>query len=326
MIRLRFGDEWIGVLVVLAAALFIGVIIQAGLLRDWFKPTAVLRIMLPEAGVAGLAVGADVEILGTKAGVVRRIVINPTQQMYAEAEIDQQAQAFIRRDSKALLRRRFGIAGAAYIELSRGSGAPIDWRFAVVDATTERDPSESIGALIDQVREKVFPILDDVGRTTHALAEVMEGVRQGKGNLGELMVDDKVMREVEGIATDARAVVAGLGRIMSQLEGAARDVGALTQAARSPDQGVPALLKRSDQILTTLQGAMKELASAAERLPPIARNVESATQNLPALLTQVQLTAQELERLIVQLRGTWLLGGGAPAADPKRLPPTQVRP
>jgi phospholipid/cholesterol/gamma-HCH transport system substrate-binding protein len=326
MIRLRFGDEWIGVLVVLAAALFIGVIIQAGLLRDWFKPTVVLRITLPEAGVAGLAVGADVEILGTKAGVVRRIVINPNQQMYAEAEIDEQAKPFIRRDSKALLRRRFGIAGAAYIELSRGSGPPIDWRYAVVDAATERDPSESIGALIDQVREKVFPILDDVGRSTHALAAMMEGVQQGKGNLGQLLVDDKVMREVEGIAADARAVVTGLARIMTQLESAARDVTALTQAARSPDQGVPALLKRSDQILTSLQGALKELATASERLPPIARNVESATQNLPTLLTQVQLTAQELERLIVQLRGTWLLGGTAPAADPKRLPPTQVRP
>ncbi len=56
---------------------------RQGLLRDWFKPTAELRLILPATGVAGLEVGADVEMLGTKAGIVRRIVLDPDQQMYA---------------------------------------------------------------------------------------------------------------------------------------------------------------------------------------------------------------------------------------------------
>ena len=113
MIRLRHTDEWVGLLVVLAALLFVGAVLEAGLLRDWFRPVSHLRIVLPQAGVGGLAIGADIEVLGIHAGTVRRIVLNPDQQMYAEADIDEQADAFIRRDSEAVIRRRFGLAGAA---------------------------------------------------------------------------------------------------------------------------------------------------------------------------------------------------------------------
>ena len=106
MIGLRHSDQWVGLLVVGALALFIGVVLEVGVLRDWFRPTATLRILLPATGVGGLSTGADVEVLGIRAGVVRRLVIQAEGQMYAEAEIDQQAQAFIRRDSSAVIRRR----------------------------------------------------------------------------------------------------------------------------------------------------------------------------------------------------------------------------
>src|SRR5690348_5704746 len=109
MIGLRHTDEWVGLLVIIAVALFIGSVLEAGVLHDWFRPVSHLRIVLPQSGVGGLAVGAEIEVLGTHAGTVRRIVLNPDQQMYAEADIDQQAIAFIRRDSQAFIRRRFGV-------------------------------------------------------------------------------------------------------------------------------------------------------------------------------------------------------------------------
>ena len=111
MMRLRHTDEWIGALVLAAVALLLIAALQAGVLRDWFKPTSEVRLVLPTTGVAGLEVGADVEILGTRAGQVKEIVLDPSQQMYAMLEIDEQAKAFIRRDSKAVIRRRFGVAG-----------------------------------------------------------------------------------------------------------------------------------------------------------------------------------------------------------------------
>ena len=229
MIQLRHTDQWVGLLVVTTVALFVAAILHAGVLRDWFRPVSHLRMVLPATGGAGLAVGADVEILGTQAGVVQRIVINPNQQMYAEAEIADQARAFIRRDSKATIRRRYGVAGAAYVDVSRGTGAELDWNYAVIQAVTERDPTESIGTLIDQLRQKIFPILDDAGRSTKALADVMERTRKGQGDVGRLLTDETMVRDIEAVVAQAGAALSDLTQIESELQLAARNVKDLSQ-------------------------------------------------------------------------------------------------
>jgi phospholipid/cholesterol/gamma-HCH transport system substrate-binding protein len=327
MIRLRHADEWVGLLVVVGVAAFLGAILHAGVLRDWFRPVSYLRIVLPETGVAGLSVGADVEVLGTRAGVIRRVVISPNQQMYAEAEIDDQARAFIRRDSQGMIRRRYGVAGAAFVDVSRGKGAELDWDYAVIQAVTERDPTESIGALIDQARQKIFPILDDAGRATKALADVMEHMQKGEGDVGRLLTDETMVRDIEAIVGKTRGIVSDLGQLVSELQLAAGNVKNLSQGINAGDGGVPGLLHRADATLATLQQSMRDLARATQRAPQIVHSVELGARDLPGLLTQTQQTAHQLEELAIQLRGLWLLGGGGKSPAPStRLPTHEVRP
>jgi phospholipid/cholesterol/gamma-HCH transport system substrate-binding protein len=326
MIRLRHTDEWVGALVILATLLFFGAILEAGLLRDWFQPIAHLRIVLPQAGVGGLAIGADIEVLGIHAGTVRRIVLNPNQQMYAEADIDEQAEAFIRRDSGAVIRRRFGLAGAAYVDISRGAGAPLDWRYAVIEATTERAPTDTISAMIDEIRQKVLPVLDDAKRTMDAIAGVSENLQKGQGTLGRLMTDDTLARQAEQTVGNVNQQIASLGPIIARLDDVARQADELAKIASSGKEGMPRLLQRVDALLQNLQVAIRDAARAAPQIPPIAHNIEAGTANLPALLTQTQVTAAQLEALLVQLRGSWLLGGREQPAPQERLPATQVQP
>ena len=325
--RLRYSDEWVGLLVIVAVLLFLEVAFEAGIVSRWFQSNATLRILLPEQGSAGLSPGADVEVLGTKAGEVTRVVINANQQMYAEAAIDEQAIPFIRRDSVAVIRKRFGIAGAAYLDIGRGRGQALDWGYAVIPATTERDPTESVGTLIDQLRGKVFPILDDVGRTTHGLAELVDNMQQGKGDIGRLLVDDTMVKEAEAVVASVQKSVSNIESIVTELEGSVHDVAQLAKNVKLPQNGIAGLLKRIDGILVSLQGTMQQLSQAAQHLPQIARNVEGSSASLPSLLTQTQQAVHDLDQLVVQLRTSWLLGGGgAPATVPTRLPTTEVRP
>ena len=313
MIRLRHANEWVGLAVLAAVVLFLGIILQAGVLRDWFRTVHTLRIMLPESGVAGLSSGAEVEVLGTRVGTIRRVVIDPHQKMYAEAELEDQAIAFVRRDSKAVIRRRFGLAGASYVDIARGMGERLDWQFAVIQGETERAPTESIGALIDEVRKKVFPILDDAGRAMRALAETLENVKKGEGNVGRLLVDDTLIKDVEATIAQART--------------ATEQIAALARTANAQDSGVPVLLSHAEQTLVSLQEIVQTLSKVAQEAPEIARNVESGTRNLGSLLTQTQQTVYTLDQLLTELRGHWLLGGGdAPLKDSQRLPATEVRP
>ena len=326
MNRLRHTDELVGFLVLLTALVLLGAILEAGFLGRWFQPTSTLRILLPAEGGGGLVSGADIEVLGTHAGSVRRIVINPNQRMYAIAEIDDQWRAIIPRDSTAIIRRRFGIAGAAYVDLQRGSGTPLDWSYAVVEATTERSPADSIGALIDEAREKVFPILIDAGRATHSLASMIEKAERGEGNAGRVMTDETLMRNAESALAGADDAIKTMNRLLVRLDDAAAEVGGLVKSARDGKTGVPALLRQTDQLLAEFRPAMHDLRTAAARAPAISRNVEETSQDLPALLLQTQATTQQLEKLLIQLRGNWLLGGGSVPPEPRQLAPTQARP
>jgi phospholipid/cholesterol/gamma-HCH transport system substrate-binding protein len=326
MNRFRHTNELVGLLVLLTALVLLGAILEAGFVGRWFQPTSTLRILLPAEGGGGLTSRADIEVLGTHAGNVQRIVINPNQGMYALAEIDDQWRAIIPRNSTAIIRRRFGIAGAAYVDIHRGSGAPMDWNYAVIDATTERAPTDSISALIDETREKVFPILTDAGRATHSLASMMEKTERGEGDVGRAMVDETLMHNAETALAGADDAVKTLDRLLVRLDDAAAEVGGLVKSARDGRTGVPALLRQADQILAEFRPAMRNLGTAAARAPAISRNVEETSQDLPALLLQTQATAQQLEKLLIQLRGHWLLGGGSVSPQPRQLAPTQARP
>jgi phospholipid/cholesterol/gamma-HCH transport system substrate-binding protein len=326
MIRVRYTDEWVGALVIAAIVLLLIAALQAGVLRDWFKPTEELRLILPAAGVGGLQVGGDVEILGTKAGRVQRIVLDPNQQMYAMLDIDEQATAFIRRDSKAVIRRRFGVAGAAFVDISRGKGEEMDWTYAVIEATSERAPTDSVNSLIDEVRQKVFPILDNAGRVTKSLAEIVERINRGEGNVGRLLVDQSLMQQTEATVNSARDAMTALNALVAELQKSAGNLSALTAKASGPE-GVPAVLDQTDAALASLRKILDQVSVASRRMPAISKNVEGSTANLPALLTQLQVTVQKLDQLATQLRSSWLLGGGAAQPQaPKQFSPSQVLP
>ena len=193
------------------------------------------------------------------------------------------------------------------------------------DRASER-ADRSASALIDEARQKVFPILDNANRVTQSLAEIAERINRGEGNVGRLLVDDSMVREAEVIVGSARDAVAALNVLVAELQKSAGNINALTQQVGGPD-GVPAVLAQTDQSLATLEKILDDVAVATQRLPAISKNVEGGTANLPALLTQLQVTIQKLDQLVAQLQRSWLLGGGgAQPQAPTQFSPSQVLP
>lgn len=306
LLRLRHTDEWVGALVVLALALFFGAIFEAGVLRRWLRPDLELRIVLPQAGFGGLAAGADIDVLGTHGGSVREIVLNPNGELYALATIERQAEAFIQRDSAATIRLRYGVAGAAYVDVGRGAGMPMNWRYAVLTATVEPNPADTITATLNKVTADLLPTLEHARHAMAALDDIVGGIKAGQGSAGRLLADDGLIRQAEDTVTTLRAEIAQLGPILAL---------------------VPGLLNQSRGVLANAQSISHDAARAAPQLPGLARSVADSANGLPALLTQAQATTAELGRLLVQLRGSWVLGGdGAPKPSMLRLPPREVRP
>jgi len=324
-------NQAVGAVVLICAALFVGALVNAGLLKEWFQTSLTLRIVLPEAGVSGLAQGAEVQIMGTRAGEIRRIVIDPSQRMHAEARIDSQMRPFLRRDSQVVIRRQFGIAGAAFLDISRGTGPDLDWGFAVLTATTDRAPTDSIGQVIDEVHARVLPILDELQKvianantlvdpagplrqTMQSAATMVQRIERGEGSIGKLLADDKMVSDVQSALASAQSAVAHANSLLAELE------------KTSKDARLPSILQRTDGILASLQVVARNLAAASPKFGQVTSSVASTTESIPALLLQTETTARELELLLGQLRRSWLLGGTAAPPAGRRAPAGEVRP
>jgi phospholipid/cholesterol/gamma-HCH transport system substrate-binding protein len=329
-VQLRHTDRWVGAIVLVAVAIFLFTLFQRSVIREWFASGLELTVILPEEGVAGLSEGAEAEVRGIRAGTVRRIVVEPELRIRAELRIDDQAKGFIRSDSVATVRRRFGVAGPAYLDISRGEGAPLDWRHAVIEARVEAAATETAGALLEDLRRRIFPVLDDLQRGTRAFAESAERLNRGEGTVGRLLTDETIARQAEEatrrvntILTTVNEATGEVRRLTASLSG--------TQGARgrgrnaAPEGSIPAVLRRADRVLAQLERVSTDLARATPAVPRVVRNVAETTEPLPAVIVQAQETARELELLLTQLRGNWLLGGGGRPAERDGPRPTAER-
>ena len=320
----------VGAVVLLCLVLFVAALINAGLLKEWFQTSLTLRIRLPESGVSGLAPGADVQILGTKAGEIRRIVIDPAGRMHAEARIELQMKPFIRRDSKVTIGRQFGIAGNSFIDIARGYGQELDWAFAVLEVSGDRAAGDSIGDLVSEVQNRVIPMMDEVKKAvanfnalTVPMQKILESsaavagrLERGEGSAGKLLADEKMANDLQTTLSSAQQAVAHANALLAELE------------KTSKDQRLQGVIVRTEAVLASLQTVTRNLAAASPQFTQMTTGITTTTEAMPALLLQTQTTAHELELLLGQLRRSWLLGGGSNTAPPatRRAPAGEVRP
>ena len=347
--RFRYANQAVGVFVILTVIIFGAAFLFSGQVREWLEPGERIKVILPSDGLFGLSEGADVEVLGTRAGKVLRIVINPDQQMHADVQIQSDMRAFVRRDSSATIRKRFGVAGDSFLDISRGFGEPLDWEFAVIKATADRAPTESIGEILDEVRTKVFPVIDDTRKAMHLFLAVVEDLQDPQGNMQQLLtnlntVSGKIARgegvvgrllAEEKMMDDFVALVAGLNRNIARFDPLFDDlattignVAEISAQISEQSKGLPEITLKLKELLVSVQAVMEDLSRTTPQLPRIAENVGQATDSVPVLLLQTQQVMAELELLIRQLQSHWLLGGGAAKTKPTstRISPAEVNP
>jgi len=347
--NLRYVNRWSGAVALVAVIIFFAALLQAGVLQDLFRQTRELRVILPESGVSGLSAGAQVEVLGTAAGRVEELVLDPEAGFHARISIEKSMEPFVRSDSAVYIRTQFGIAGAAYLEILRGTGPPLDWDYAVLTARVESAPAASVGELIEDLRARVLPVLDDTHRAIQATAQLVEGlndpdsglqvalgnlstvtsqIAEGQGNVGRLLRDDRLMVELETTVAGLKETVSSFSVIVTNLESSSGDVAAMTAGFGAQSRKLPEVIDNMNGTLKSLNSVMTEVSNTMPQITAMVKNSADASNTMPTLMAQTQQTLSELERLLVQLQGNWLLGGGGdlPPKRVNRLSPIEARP
>ncbi|GBD56208.1 MlaD family protein [Gluconobacter wancherniae] len=305
LFRNRYADEWVGIVVLIALVLFVGAIIEAGFLKKWLTPEAKIHFVLPQSGVAGLAIGDDIEVMGVHAGEIRHLDLNAEGRMYAEGSIEPQFKPFVRTDSTAIIRHRFVVAGASYIELGRGRAETLDWKYAVLNASVEPNPADVITQTVTDLRKQLVPAMQNVTAITGQVNAMVTDMRAGKGTVGALLTKDDVIRQANQALETLNATIARIQPIEQQLSGA---------------------MTKADGALDNARSATATLRKTMPQVQQTVIHANTATAQLPALITQAEASASSLRQLTDQLKGLWLLGGGGAQKPERRLPAQAVRP
>jgi phospholipid/cholesterol/gamma-HCH transport system substrate-binding protein len=281
--------------------------VWTGRSQRWFKGKVTLRIVLPEAGAAGIRQGSEVYFLGTLVGSVSDVIADTTGRMEAEANIRRDFFRFVRADSSAVVKRKFGVAGDSFFEITRGEGQPLPEKNASI--LCKEQFQSALEAAVEEVRREAMLVLKkvnggldtwtqlgaDLGETrqhldelTVRLGKMAAGVEAGNGTVGRLIADST-------LSDDAQKLLKQANRAMGELQG----------------------------VVTNLSGAVKNVRDGTVRLPEITDAMANETKDLPGLVQQTQTSMRELERLIEGMQRHWLLRKFVNQTNP---PPLHPRP
>jgi phospholipid/cholesterol/gamma-HCH transport system substrate-binding protein len=303
--KFRRVNEITGTFVLVVVAVLIAAVVWTGRSQRWFKSNVTLRIALPEAGAAGIRQGSEVYFLGTLVGSVSYVEVDEKGRMEAEANIRRDFFRFVRADSSAVVKKKFGVAGDSFFEITRGEGQPLPEKNASIVCNEQFQ--SALESAIEDIRRETLQALKKTSAgldtwtvlgtnliTTQERLEqligrlnlIVAGVEQGKGTAGKLITDP-------ALADEAQNLLARANQIMGQLQ----------------------------DVTTNLNVAVKNVQTGTARLPEITDAVADEAKDLPGLVRQTQASMREMERLVEAMQRTWLLRKYVNPTNPPPLRP-----
>ncbi len=289
--KFRRVNEITGVFVLVIVAVLVAAIVWADRSQRWFKSNVTLRIVLPENGAAGIRQGSEVYFLGTLVGSVSDVIVAPTGRMEAETHIRHDFFRFVREDSSAVVKKKFGVAGDSFFEITRGVGKPLP----EVDASIvcNEQFQNALESAIEEIRRETLLVLKKTStgldtwtklgadlvetrkhldQLTVRMENMAAGIEAGKGTVGKLITDTAVV-------DDAQALLARANATMTEFQG----------------------------MLTNLNVAVKNVEKGTVRLPEISDAVAIDAKSLAALILQSHTSMREFQRLTEAAQHHWLL-------------------
>src|ERR1051325_4963884 len=289
--KFRRVNEITGIFVIAIVVLLIGVIVWTARSQRWFKSTVTLRIILPEAGAAGIRQGSEVYFLGTLVGTVSDVLVEATGRMEAHARIRRDFFLFVRSDSSAVVKKKFGVAGDAFFEITRGVGKSLPEQNASIlchdqfqsgfESAIEEVRSEAtavlkktssgldvwarLGADLQNTRQKIELV-------TERWDKIAAEIASGKGTVGKLIVEPDIADETSHLLANANEAIV-----------------------------------ESRVMMTNLNLTVKNLQEGSARLPEVGSALADEAKDFPGLVQQTKTSMHELERLILAMQRHWLV-------------------
>lgn len=294
--KFRYVNEIVGTFVLLVMLALVAGIILAGRAQDWFEKVHEIQLILPVEGSLGLQKGAEVQILGTSVGRVERIRVRDDGSMSGLMTVKGDFIRFVRADSRALVKKKFGVAGDSFVEITKGQGADLGDEPALV-AVKDTELTEIAQDILKQIQDATLPAIQEY-------TQLAADLRSADGPLMKLL--------------------AHLEQITGALE---RGEGSAGQLLRDPAAAreIQRILAQVNSALAEVQKILADVKATTAQIPPMAAKVGREVDDLPGTVVQTQETIREAERLIEGIQQHWIIRKYVPQPQvPALIPAVQA--
>jgi phospholipid/cholesterol/gamma-HCH transport system substrate-binding protein len=308
--KFRYANEIAGGFVLLGISLLVLGIYLAGHAQGWFQKELHLKTKFnTKDGTYGLQEGAEVRILGALAGRVGEIVPADDGGMETVFVIKGRFGKFIRADSLAKVKKKFEVAGDAYVEITLGSmPQPLMRSGSYIQCVQDVELIEAARKMVDEFRAAAVPMLDEFRAILSHVNGITAQLEKKEGAAGKFIGDPALAATMEGIVNDIRKTSSQLPDVALRLEGVMTNVEAISASVSATAAGFPA-------ISTGAGDVVKDFRSVTLSLTGQAANVEGVLLEAESALRQTRV-------LIEGLQKHWLVrryideGGDSPMLDP----------
>ena len=252
--KFRHVNEWVGLLVIGVAVLVVAAIVFSGHSQRWFARKFAFDVLLPQAGTSGLRRGDEVYILGVSAGLVDDVIVQENGRVKARVKIRRDFERFVRADSTASIKKAFAVAGDSFMEISTGSGAPLQGKTPTIVCVASEDSLGRMEKLVSDLHSELIPVIKKAGtgleRWTALGSDLQKSstelsglfvrwdrlaarLEEGDGLASRLLTDSEMADDARKLLTRGNEVLSQFQTMATNLNVAARDI--QSGAARMPE-------------------------------------------------------------------------------------------
>ncbi|MFH1039205.1 MAG: MlaD family protein [PVC group bacterium] len=285
--KFRYVNEIVGTFVLLVLIILLVGIFLAGQSQQWFESVHRYTLIFPPEGSLGLQESSEVVILGAVVGSLEKLSVDSDGNMTGRIAIKGDFFRFVREDSKVIVKKKFVLAGDSYIDITKGTGAPLPEGSSLTCAK-DTEITEFLEIEVEKVMEEVIPVIEQTRLAIEEYTRLAADIRDPGGSLQQLL--GNLNRITEGLA-------AGEGMAGAVL----RDPG-MTEDLKE-------IVRKLKEMTERLQVIADDAARTVHTFPPMAETIAGEVEDVPGLVLQSRETLRETQRLIEALQRHWLIRG-----------------
>ena len=325
----RYVNQIAGAFVLLAILISAVGIYMAGRAQHWFERTIAINLLLPEDGCYGLKPGAVVMVMGTEAGEVTNIHVRSDDRMTASVALRQDFTRFIGTNSHATIKKTFGMAGDAFVEISGRRGQPLPDE-ALIETAVDRAINDMLQETLDQIRTEILPAIRTIRlaadshaqlmarldnpehpalKTLEALKSIATKIDKGDGLANRLLADKQIADDFGSLIGRANVTLDEAGAAARELRAVAAQIGKSAQNLDKTIEQSPETIRQVNATLEDIRKISGNLIRLTASMSDTIENIDDQVKLLPGVIVQAQATLREIQRLAEATQRHWLIRG-----------------